>query len=528
MLAEIETDTVGSALSTALATLIDAEFVYEQALYPEVEYAFKHPLTQEGALGSQLRDRQRRTHHAVAVALEAGDAQRLDENAALIAHHYEQAEEALPAARWYRRAAEWVGMKDTPAALQHWQKLRQMAAFGAGREATALLAVGCSQAISLGWRVGLSAADCTVLFNEGCAAAKEVGDLHSLAILNGNYGAVGILVEGRVLDGVRYMTEAVRLADLTGDVALRCGTTALLSYTHLWDGDLWEAERIVERVITLAGGDPHLGARVNAGASALLGARCFSVEWVIGCTRDPNSALRELAALRQQALDCGYPEQAMWAAWCEANLRSALGKGGIDALAQWIAPLTERFGVAAAVILEATRCNALTADHAWQTVVETGATGLCLIRERSAMHPMQPFFLAHTANAHLELGEALLGRTEALAGVDYMRETHSVFDPHCYAVLARAQLELREPEPDIASTLDEYAALIERTGFHIYEGEMHELRARLAEREGRQADRAAALAIAHDCYTRFGMTGQAARVMAVSVESREFVHARDM
>ena len=190
----------------------------------------------------------------------------------------------------------------------------------------------------------------------------------------------------------------------------------------------------------------------------------------------------------------------MWAAWCEANLRSAFGTGGIDALAQWIAPLTEPFGVVGAVILAATRCNALTA--------------LRLIRERGAVHPVQPFFLAHIANAHLELGAAPLGRADALAGVDYMRETKSVFDPHCYAVLARAQLELREPATAIASTLDEYAALIERTGYHIYAGEMHELRARLAEREGRQADRAVALARAHECYTRFGMTVQAARVAA--------------
>ena len=189
----------------------------------------------------------------------------------------------------------------------------------------------------------------------------------------------------------------------------------------------------------------------------------------------------------------------MWAAWCEANLRSALGTGGIDALAQWIAPLTEPFGVVGAVILAATRCNALTA--------------LRLIRERGAVHPVQPFFLTHTANAHLELGAAPLGRTDALAGVDYMRETKSVFDPHSYAVLARAQLELREPATAIASTLDEYAALIERTGFHIYEGEMHELHAPgRARRSAWVID--SALARAHECYTRFGMAVQAARVAA--------------
>jgi predicted ATPase len=36
-------------LAAALAALERAEFVYEQALYPVAEYAFKHPLTREVA-----------------------------------------------------------------------------------------------------------------------------------------------------------------------------------------------------------------------------------------------------------------------------------------------------------------------------------------------------------------------------------------------------------------------------------------------------------------------------------------------
>src|SRR5207247_3405907 len=34
-------------LRAALQTLVRAEFLYEAALYPDAEYAFKHPLTQE-------------------------------------------------------------------------------------------------------------------------------------------------------------------------------------------------------------------------------------------------------------------------------------------------------------------------------------------------------------------------------------------------------------------------------------------------------------------------------------------------
>ena len=58
-----------------------------------------------------------------------------------------------------------------------------------------------------------------------------------------------------------------------------------------------------------------------------------------------------------------------------------------------------------------------------------------------------------------------------------------------YAVLARAELELDAPAADVARTLDEYAALLERTEFRVFEGELHQLRARLANREGRHVER---------------------------------------
>src|SRR5207253_621963 len=72
-------------LRAALATLKAHEFVYEHALYPVAEYAFKHPLTQEVALGSQLQERRGRTHATVARALAAAYAEKLDEQAALLA-----------------------------------------------------------------------------------------------------------------------------------------------------------------------------------------------------------------------------------------------------------------------------------------------------------------------------------------------------------------------------------------------------------------------------------------------------------
>jgi predicted ATPase len=49
-------------LAASLNALQRAEFIYEEALYPEAEYAFKHPLTQEVAYRSQLQERRREVH----------------------------------------------------------------------------------------------------------------------------------------------------------------------------------------------------------------------------------------------------------------------------------------------------------------------------------------------------------------------------------------------------------------------------------------------------------------------------------
>src|SRR5882724_5172333 len=96
-------------LRASLAALEQAELVFAEVLYPEAEYAFKHPLTQEVAYHSQLRERRARTHEATARAIGELFADKLDEQAAVLAHHCEEAGNALDAARWHRRAAEWAG-----------------------------------------------------------------------------------------------------------------------------------------------------------------------------------------------------------------------------------------------------------------------------------------------------------------------------------------------------------------------------------------------------------------------------------
>ena len=92
------------ALDQAIRTLIETEFLHETALYPEQILAFRHPLTQEIAYGSQLAQARARAHTAIAMGLQATDPERADENAGLIAQHFERAGDAMKAAEWHLRA----------------------------------------------------------------------------------------------------------------------------------------------------------------------------------------------------------------------------------------------------------------------------------------------------------------------------------------------------------------------------------------------------------------------------------------
>jgi adenylate cyclase len=172
-------------LKTALAVLRRGEFLHEAAIFPVVEYSFKHPLTQEVALGSQLKERRRAVHAAVARAIEHRYADQLEERAALLAHHYEEAGDALPASRWHRRAAEWVAATDIAASMHHWGRVRALlSALPDDREAATLGIAACTQLLNWSWRVGMPSEEARALLEEGLSLADSLGDRRARAKLS--------------------------------------------------------------------------------------------------------------------------------------------------------------------------------------------------------------------------------------------------------------------------------------------------------------------------------------------------------
>src|SRR5439155_1528962 len=180
-------------LAAALRALAQAELVYETALYPQAEYAFKHPLTQEVAYGTQLGERRRLVHAAVARALEATSPEKLDEQAALLAHHWERAGEALTAADWHRRAAEWAGARDREAMNRHWARVRELLAdVPASPETLALGLVARTRMLNNTVMLGDVGVGASVLFAEGMELAARLEGAAPRVILLSQYGAARV------------------------------------------------------------------------------------------------------------------------------------------------------------------------------------------------------------------------------------------------------------------------------------------------------------------------------------------------
>src|SRR5262249_7246707 len=94
------------AVQRSLVHLQAAEFLYETRLFPELEYTFKHALTQEVTYNAVLLERRRVLHERAAQAIEGLFAERLPEHYNALAHHYSRSGNAAKAVDYLHRAGQ--------------------------------------------------------------------------------------------------------------------------------------------------------------------------------------------------------------------------------------------------------------------------------------------------------------------------------------------------------------------------------------------------------------------------------------
>jgi hypothetical protein len=105
----------GGGLEQMLSVLQAGEFIYEQPAAAEIDYTFKHALTQEVAYNSLLIERRKLLHERAAGSMESLYAERLDDHLGELAHHYERSGNTGKALEYLRRAGEQAAQRSAHA-----------------------------------------------------------------------------------------------------------------------------------------------------------------------------------------------------------------------------------------------------------------------------------------------------------------------------------------------------------------------------------------------------------------------------
>jgi tetratricopeptide (TPR) repeat protein len=207
-------------LKVQLLNLQGLEFIYEKRLFPELEYIFKHALTQEVAYNSLLLKRRKEIHERIGRAIEELYAERLEEFYEMLAYHYARGE-------GLEKASQYLKLSGSKAARNHslWE------AHSFYKEALAVLTrlpeavenkkekleVLVLMAIPM-WLLGYPEGALGML-QEGESLSKELRDNRRLAFFYGRQSHY-YTFRGNPLLGVKHSEEALEEARKSQDIEL--------------------------------------------------------------------------------------------------------------------------------------------------------------------------------------------------------------------------------------------------------------------------------------------------------------------
>jgi class 3 adenylate cyclase/tetratricopeptide (TPR) repeat protein len=502
-------------LQAALATLQRAEFLHEQSLYPVAEYAFKHPLTQEVALGSLLQERRRHVHASVARAIEEQAAAHLDERAALLAHHWEEAGEAWPAALWHKRAAEWAGVTNAAEGVRHWERVRSLVRpLPHTSESLQLGATACLGNLSLGWRLGMPTADAAGIFEEGRRLAEESSDVRALAALHGAYAAVLGLVGGHSDEYLRYSREAARLADQTDDQGLQLAERSYLAFACTFAGRLVEGIESCVTTCQRLPADPALGAEFT-GYSPFLGL-LHGQAWILARLGRLSDATAVCERAEHLARAHGDSEVLTWVqlprievdvSCADAAAARDHARRALETAEKSATPQARMVGLILLGI--AHRLNSQ-----WDESVAVLEEALRAATS-GANRMVEGWVRAELAKALLGRGDLDRAEHEAQTGITVARAQHSRCD-EIRAHLALAHTQLRRADAAAVARTERALVraqeLIDETSAQAYQPEVHECRAHLARLRGDALAARRELAEARRLYAEMGATAQVERL----------------
>jgi len=261
-------------LDDCLSALKNLEFIYEKSVFPDLEYIFKHVLTQEAAYNSLLSSRRTQLHTAIGLAMEELYQERLTEHCEELAHHFIRGEAWEKAFLYLCKSADKArqAYANHEAVALYTQAVEVSDRITPTLDATQLLPV--YEGRGLVWilltKYDEAIADFHMMRQLARASGNQQKEGESLCHLAYTYWIK--MSEDQMPVVEQYAQEALQLSQQTGDQKILAKTLTNLGLMHQTRGNLQEANRHMEESL-------QIGRREG-----------YRIPWpkiFCGCTRKP-------------------------------------------------------------------------------------------------------------------------------------------------------------------------------------------------------------------------------------------------
>lgn len=503
------------ALSGSLDRLCEAGFIAVAQTYPEAQYLFQHPLTQEVAYRMQLGETRAAVHRRVAEELEksctCGEGR--DETAGLLAHHWEGAGDFLRAVAWRRKAAEWAAARDLREAERHWTSVIEVLARCHECDESAKVGLAAREALmEIGWKLGRPIERARELHEEGVALSRHLADAAAEARITAAY-AMAELFAGRVEQGLRRLEVAAKAAGAAADHTLSVRLEGRIAYMYILSGRVRDALEMMDRVLA----DHRDGARTDAGTP----------EWFAAFRALPLAYLGRLDEA-MSTLDGVFPR--VRASNDPAGLGTMCGVAATVAWFRGDAAATLDYAQEQVRIAERLQTPTLLAGgydslgvayllaERYHEALELAERALRIARDSGTLLQSEAVFVANLAAAYVGVGDLDRGIERAREAVAIAHDRHTpLFECRALLFCVRALIAGGPRHlAEAADALETAFAIVERTGARGYEPFLRVEAARLARLRGDTTSVASELAEASRQFRSMGAEGHADRIAALA------------
>ncbi len=490
-----------------LSHLQSAEFLYETSLFPELEYTFKHALTQDVAYGSLLRERRRALHATIVGAIESLYADRLPSEVDRLAHHALQGGLWDKAVGYYRQAAHKAAMRSGfRDAVDCYDK-----ALGALRNLPDT-AETLHEAFDLRmglrtWLVPLGDYD-RILANltQAEQIAQELGDRRGLGLIRA-YMTDYFRLTGESEQAIVSGEEALAYAHELGDFSLEILSNMVLGHAYHAVGNYRRAVEVLRRNVDSIQGD-HMRERFgSAGLPAVMSRGYMALSLAdLGEFAEARRMGEEGARLAEE-LDTEHSH----AVACHAVGIGLVLKGDLDEALPLLEETLRRcqahnIPIGSRLLYSAIGYAYIVSGRLREAVPLLEQA----VREAETLKVVFRYslWLAWLGEAHL-LGGSLENATRLAAQALDRATAHKEVGHEAYALRLIGEIAVRRIPPDLPSAETAFQRALElavQLGMRPLEAHCRVALADLHRKAGRESQASAELLAAADLYRTMGMT----------------------